>query len=87
MRIYVGRWDLLPAEWEGEMHGLDEKSKFDIIDEVARQRTLVKDTDEPMNSYTPYSLINSYTPKEFEATFNNDLENKLNTEDYWIKIF
>ena len=83
MRIYVGRWDLLPEDWDGDQ-GLNEKPKYDIIDEVARQRVVLY-RPSPMDSYG--CLVGSYTPKEFEATFNNDLWNKLNTKDYWIKIF
>ena len=36
MKIYVGRWDLLPEEWEG-INGLYEKSEEEIAAEISRE--------------------------------------------------
>lgn len=81
MKIYVGRWDLLPESWEG-INGLYGKSEEEIRKEVYRQierfRNLT-DGDDPN--------IDSYTAKEFEAFFNGKLDDHISSEDYWIKIF
>lgn len=78
MKIYVGRWDLLPAEWDG-INGLYEKSEEEISKEVVRQHL----TDE--GYIDPF--VGIYTPQEFEETFNQDLYGGVNTQKYWIKIF
>lgn len=78
MKIYVGRWDLLPASWEG-YNGLSEKVEPEISREVSRQNW----TDE--GYLDPF--IGIYTPEEFEETFNQDIEGRFNTQTYWIKIF
>ena len=71
--VYVGRWDLLPAEWEG-INGLYEKSEEEIYQEVKRQWLESGDNH-----------IEVYSPQEFEETFNQ--YNELNASEYWIKIF
>ena len=76
MRIYVGRWDLLPAEWEG-YNGLVEKDEEEIKAEVSRQ----VDTMEEDN------FIAVYTTEEFEETFNQCLTHFIDSRDYWIKLF
>ncbi len=78
MKIYVGRWDLLPDSWEG-YNGLSEKVEPEISKEVARQNR----TDE--GYIDPF--IGIYTPQGFEVTFNEDLNGGVNTKKYWIKIF
>ena len=75
MTIYVGRWDLLPANWEG-YNGLCQKSRQEIYQEVRRQHIVCGD-----------SYIDTFSPDEFEELFNQDLEGRLNTKEYWIKIF
>lgn len=75
MNIYVGRWDLLPKEWEG-INGMYEKSEDEIYQEVKRQWLESGD-----------NLIEVYTPQEFEETFNSGIIVGFNTEEYWIKIF
>lgn len=81
VRIYVGRWDLLPAEWEG-INGLYEATKDDILTELGREI-------EEWAKLNPYedNLMGVYTLIEFEEEFNGDNERKLNGTDYWIKIF
>lgn len=81
MKIYVGRWNLLPEEWEG-INGLYEKSKNEIIAEIGREiEEWVKSNPCEDN------LMGVYTFEEFEEEFNGDNERKLNGTDYWIKIF
>lgn len=80
MKIYVGRWDLLPEEWEG-INGLYEKSEKEIAEEVKRQEELCFDEmdDECDN-------VGVYTPMEFEEEFNAN-NGDLNGANYWIKIY
>jgi phytoene dehydrogenase-like protein len=80
MKIYVGRWDLLPEEWEG-INGLYEKSEEEIAEEVKRQDELCFDEMDER-----YDNIGVYTPIEFEEEFNAN-KGDLNGGDYWIKIF
>ena len=81
MKIYVGRWDLLPEGWEG-YNGLVERCEneiqFEVMEEqrVCRSRPFDKD-------YFP----GVYSPKQFEETFNADIHNEFRTETYWIRIF
>lgn len=77
-KIYVGRWDLLPKEWEG-INGLYEKTDEEIKNEVDRE----KKTDDGYYDY----FVGVYTLKEFEETFNGDDSEKLTGITYWIKIF
>ena len=76
MKIYVGRWKLLPESWEG-YNGLSEKSEEEIMAEVIRQVDIMEDDD----------FIAVYTPEEFEETFNQCLTHFIDSNTYWIKIF
>lgn len=81
MRIYIGRWSLLPANWEG-YNGLIEKSEEEIASECNRQ------LDESMEKEgMEDKFIASYTPAEFEDTFNQCLDESFSTDVYWIRIF
>ena len=80
MKIYVGRWDLLPEEWEG-YNGLSKMDHWDTSEELSREIRKYAETHTKEDN-----LMGVYTPEEFEETFNQDLE-KLNTQTYWIKIF
>ena len=90
---YIGRWDRRPADWPGngtELRGLYETDEKTIKEEVARQKAMMPKpaNADPMDSYHfPGALIGEYTLQEFEETFNNDLDESLNTKDYFIKIF
>lgn len=75
MKIYVGRWDLLPEEWEG-YNGLCKMDSWDTSEEVSREKRHSKD-----------KIIGEYTVEEFEETFNQDINNVFRTDTYWIKIF
>lgn len=80
MTIYVGRWDLLPEDWEG-INGLYDASEEEIAEEVKRQNVLCfGENDEK------YDNIGFYTPFEFEEEFNAN-KGDLNGGSYWIKIF
>lgn len=78
MKIYVGRWDLLPAEWEG-YNGLVEKSEREIISELSREVDI--------DPYGQDNNIGIYEPMEFEESFNYDSEQKMDSDIYWIRIF
>lgn len=81
MKIYVGRWDLLPEEWEG-INGLEKASEKEVEHELNRELdTMLQKYHEEDNR------IAIYTPKEFEAEFNYDTKGQFSTETYWIKIF
>lgn len=75
MKIYVGRWDLLPEDMEG-YNGLSKMDSWDASEEVAREKRHSDD-----------KFIGEYSGEEFEETFNRDLNNSLRTDRYWIKIF
>lgn len=76
MTIYVGRWDLLPLDWEG-INGLYDKNRFEIAQEIEREKKLAGDND---------GFIGEYYPFFFEDAFNHDLGGRLSATDYWIKI-
>lgn len=80
-KIYVGRWSLLPEEFEG-INGLYESGEDEIRAEVARQ------LDEWATKH-PYedNLMGAYTLEEFEEEFNGDNDSLLNGTTYFIKIF
>lgn len=75
MKIYVGRWDLLPKEWEG-INGLYEKSELEIYQEVKREWLESGD-----------NAIDSYSLAEFEEEFNANRDVGFMGGEYWIKIF
>jgi hypothetical protein len=75
-KIYIGRWDLLPKEWEG-YNGLFEKSEEEIKAEVSREVNIMEED----------SFIAIYEPDEFEETFNQCLTRFISSREYWIKIF
>lgn len=81
MKIYVGRWDLLPKEWEG-YNELVSKGHQEIIDEIGREIDTYAETNSREDNF-----MGVYTPREFEDTFNGDLIDAFNNEKYWIRIF
>lgn len=81
MKIYVGRWDLLPANLEG-YNGLSQMKRMDVACELSRE------IDEYAKTHTKEdNLMGVYNEAEFEETFNQDIEERFNTQTYWIKIF
>ena len=80
MRIYVGRWDLLPEDWEG-INGLYEKSEDEIAKELDRQMAAYF-----IKHHEDDNLIARYTRDEFEEEFNGN-DGSLNGVTYFIKIF
>ena len=81
MKIYVGRWELLPTEWEG-INSLYEQNQDGILAELAREIDKYAETHTREDN-----IMGAYSAGEFEDTFNHDLARRLNTEDYWIRIF
>ena len=81
MKIYVGRWDMLPLQWEG-INGLELASQQEIKRELAREIEEYDDTHP-----TTDNRMGVYTPEEFEAEFNYDTKGQFTTETYWIKFF
>ena len=76
-KVYIGRWDLLPEEWEG-INGLYDKSVDEIAKEIGREIEVAGDDDR---------LIGEYSLEEFEETFNQTLDNKhISSEHYFIKF-
>lgn len=76
IKVYVGRWDYLPAYVEGHS-GLMEMSEKDVKAEVSRQ----------WDEYKDNAFINVYSLEEFEETFNECLTQFIDSKKYWIKIF
>lgn len=76
MNIYVGRWDLLPAEWKGK-NRLSERSEEEIKAEISRQVDTMEEDE----------FIAIYTPEEFEETFNQRPTHFVDLKTYWIRIF
>lgn len=81
MTIYVGRWDLLPEDWEG-INGLYEKTEQEIKDEIGRQMDLAIDDNRDDRDY-----IGAYTPAEFEEEFNGSHSGWLTSGNYFVKFF
>lgn len=79
--VYVGRWDLLPEDWEG-INGLYEATKQDIINELSREIDAYAETHTKEDN-----LMGAYTLEEFEDTFNQCLTHFLDSKTYWIKFF
>lgn len=81
MKIYVGRWSLLPKEWEG-INGLYEKTEDEIRSEIGREI----DKWAEVNPYED-NLMGVYSLAEFEEEFNGDNEAAFHGSTYFIKIF
>ena len=76
MKIYVGKYEHLPQEWEG-YNGLVEKSESAIMAEVQRQIGIDGDDD----------LIGVYEKEDFEEAINGLLNPDPHVCDYWVRIF
>lgn len=81
MKIYVGRWDLLPESWEG-YNGLSDASEKEIERETKFQQDYLL-----RNTGYEDDFVGVYEPDEFEETFNQCLTRFIGSKDYWIKIF
>ena len=81
IRVYVGRWDMLPLAWEG-VNGLELADKKEIKRELAREIEEYDDTHP-----TTDNRMGVYTLEEFEAEFNYDTKSQFTTDTYWIKFF
>ena len=80
MHIYVGRWDLLPEEWEA-FRGVTEMFPDAIIKEIGREIEEYAKTHEKEDN-----LMGVYSFTEFEDTFNYDTGHRFNTDTYWLRI-
>lgn len=81
MKVYVGRWDLLPKDWEG-INGLYEKSEEEIQSEIGRE------IDEWAKTHKQEDkLMGVYTLGGFEEEFNGDNDSALHGTTYFIKFF
>lgn len=82
MQVCVGRWDLLPEEWEG-INGLYEKSGRDIVKEAEREEAICA-TLFPDDRYVGvFSLV------EFEEEINgfiDDGRDDFSSVTHWIKF-
>lgn len=81
MKIYVGRWELLPENLEG-YNGLMEMKRMDVAVELAHELDLYAETHDVEDN-----LMGVYTEEEFEETFNQTLTNHICSNIYWIRIF
>ena len=81
MKIYVGRWNLLPEELEGN-NELSEKSEKEIAHECEEEKGWSLATEGMEDKF-----VGVYTPKEFEETFNGCLDESFAADIYWIRIF
>lgn len=81
MKIYVGRWNLLPESWEG-YNGLSDASEKEIERETKFQQDYLL-----RNTGYEDDFIGVYDEQEFEDTFNQCLTHFIDSKDYWIKIF
>ena len=80
MNIYVGRWDLLPLEWEG-YNGLVQRNRQEIVKELGREIEIYA-----KKFFEEDNVMGVYTPEEFEEAFNYDVINKMDSDVYWIRI-
>ena len=81
MTIYVGRWDMLPESWNG-INGLMERWENEIQHEALEEQRVCM-----ARAFDKDHYPGSYSPKQFEETFNGDINNDFRTDTYWIRIF
>lgn len=80
MTIYVGRWDLLPKNWDG-INTVYACTKGQLESELNRELDVAEEKD------IDARYVGIYEPTEFEDTFNQTLNNHFSSDDYWVKIF
>ena len=81
MKIYVGRWDLLPDDWEG-VNGLYEADQEKMLHEIAREVAEWAESHSVEDNN-----MGVYSPEEFEETFNADDSGEFNGLTYFIKFY
>ena len=87
LNVYVGRWDLLPEDLESRIETVEGWTREQAAAEVLRQRKILhSDQFDRYGDYQMENIVDSFTLKQFEELFNGDLEDNLNTGDFWIKI-
>lgn len=80
MKIYVGRWDLLPKNWDG-INTVYACTEGQLESELNRELDVAEENG------IDDRYVGIYEPTEFEDTFNQTLNNHLSSDDYWVKIF
>lgn len=80
MKIFVGRWDLIPDSTPH--YAISAWSRAEVVAELARE------IDEYAKSHdVEDNNMGAYDAQEFEDTFNGKTSDHINTKDYWIRIF
>lgn len=72
---------MIPASWNS-YNGFSERTENEIQHEVSEQQRVCRNRTHNKDYYPGI-----YTPKQFEETFNADINNDFRTDTYWIKIF
>lgn len=81
MIIFVGRWDLLPEDWEG-INGLYKKTVPELEAEVRRESNIFGPCPDDR-------FIGMFTPEEFEEELNHfidDGRDEFSPITHWIKV-
>lgn len=81
MKIYVGRWDLLPEDWKGP-NILDGKSEEEIKKETWRQ--FVSEIERTFDDADP--IPGEYSPAQFKELFGG-LDMEQIKETYFVRRF
>lgn len=82
MQVCVGRWDLLPKEWDG-INGLYNKSGRSIIKEADREETVAE------KEYPDDRFIGVFSLVEFEEELNqyiDDGRKYFSPVTHWVKF-
>ena len=82
MQVCVGRWDLLPEEWDG-INGLYEKSGRAIIKEAEREESMAFDR------FPDDHFVGVFSLAEFEEEMNgfiDDGKDDFSPVTHWIKF-
>lgn len=73
MKIYIGRLEL----FDYGIADLEYMDQNEVAEELEREKKMCPE-DKRIDTYTPYEL---------EAEWNNDIDGSFNTDTYWIRIF
>lgn len=82
MKVCVGRWDLLPEEWDG-INGLYNKSGKAILKEAEREESAAAE------EYPDDRFIGVFSLAEFEEEMNgfiDDGKDDFSPVTHWIKF-
>lgn len=73
MKIYIGRLEL----FDSGIADLEYMDQNEVAEELEREKKMCPED----------KRIDTYTPAELEAEWNNDIDGSFNTGTYWIRIF